>query len=560
LGGKSIKKSKLAGIISIFLFLIISNQLILSPVVAEQNDEPYQEFNELPDGLIPADPFKDTKEAIDYFLNHPFETVKYTLKNPLIAAGYYFAFLKQVYAFESWEFGTDTPYIEIGYGENVSINIGKIDFENIYDNITFREIKLQVIMNSLSFYFKITDDDYPSNNTDGIWSVTPDPNSIYLNKGKTSALYKVKVNISLTAPPIRKNAIQSGILRIRQASIQQYGNFWEAGVFWGLLFGKLGGTTNRPSLENMRYVDILVKVKPYHKVDIKPVEPIEINPNQIVAIPITLSNLGNYKDTVGFRVVSEHKDFQLSNPIDITLKPGETKDTLLGLSAPPYFFDYGTVHELKIESYSLDDPNVTIGKQTIVLKTSGFYISGNVMMLLFVIIFFIIVIYLYLSNKRKKALEEICIKPDKPWGLTEEKNHLEKLKKEDNKKYQETLKMMYQEYQSALLWYKDFCRSKIEETKKRKKKVVKVKVKKIKKEKPKKKEKIEIIEEKTKPIKEEVKEKEVPKGEVKEEIKIKPSIKKEKDLNKKLKEKAIQKVINQQKKQNKKLGKTGGIQ
>jgi len=47
-------------------------------------------------------------------------------------------------------------------------------------------------------------------------------------------------------------------------------------------------------------------------------------------------------------------------------------------------------------------------------------------------------------------------KPDKPWNLPEERKYLEKLKEKDKEEYNNVLKMMRDEYKSALLWYKSY--------------------------------------------------------------------------------------------------------
>ncbi len=490
----------------------------------------------------------------------------------------------------AYQFGCNTSVIELGYNDNVTISIGKIDVRNL-DNTTFIQMKLQEFLDSKSFTFI---PEVPNGTKRELWRIDFDPPTIFFGvKGEGVDSYRINVTISLKAPPIGENAIQTGILRIRQASVQQYGQFldliWlkalpellEGGItipklknfihalqlpiLYTFLFKDAIGSVSQPTLEKMKYVDILVKVKPYHKVKIQTPKIMNLNPNQIAAVPITLKNLGNYKDTIGFRVVSKNKDIKVLDPIEITLKPGETSNTIIGIGVPPDLIDFGTLHDIKIEAYSLSNPNVSIGNQTLILKTSGFYLSDIGYFVVFFIIIIFLIFTLFLNKKRKKIITDRFVKPDKPWDVPEEKSYLEKLKKEDKQKFKETMDMMYYEYLSALYSYKDSKNQFYKKSKLRKEKEIRKKIDKepiIKKE-----EKV-----KEEPIKEEIKTEEIKKDEIKkqevrkEEIekpklivekKLKPIIKKEKDIDIIRKNRAITRILKDQEKQKKKLIRKG---
>jgi hypothetical protein len=201
-------------------------------------------------------------------------------------------------------------------------------------------------------------------------------------------------------------------------------------------------------------VKVLVNVKPYHAVSFESVPLVNIKPGKIDSIPITLQNLGNYNDTFNFRIANASEGFILSNPVSLTLKPGETSDTLLAVAVPLNPLDTGTLHKIEIQAYSVSQPNVTIAERTVLVQTQGIYVSdfsGFVIAFFGIILLIIIGLYLY---RRKRILEKICKKPEKPWLIPEEKKHLEKLKLKDKQKYNETFKMMEDEYNSSLLWYK----------------------------------------------------------------------------------------------------------
>ena len=56
---------------------------------------------------------------------------------------------------------------------------------------------------------------------------------------------------------------------------------------------------------------------------------------------------------------------------------------------------------------------------------------------------------------RRKISETIRKKPQKPWKIPEEQQHLAELKRTDKNAYEQERIMMQDEYKSALLWYKD---------------------------------------------------------------------------------------------------------
>jgi hypothetical protein len=327
-------------------------------------------------------------------------------------------------------------------------------------------------------------------------------------------------------------------------------------ILYSILFGKVSGTTSTPKYENMRYVDIIVKVKPYHKVSLSTAEYHTLTPNQVAAIPISVTNEGNYKDTIGFKVASKNKKITLIDPVDITLKPGENADTLLGVAVPPNIFEIGTLHNVTIQAFSIENPDNIIEEKTVILKTGGFYLSEYFISIIGGILLFLVIIYIYYSSKRKKSLEKYYIAPEKPWEIKEEKEYLENIKKKDKEKYEETLKQMGEEYTSAMLWYKDhkhFINKQLIQEKLEKQRKIKKEKKKIKEKKQKKSNKLEDKSEKI--IEEKPKEK--PKTEKIKKEKIsrpnKPPKIEKKNINTLEKEKAIRRVMRSQDKQRQKI-------
>jgi len=221
--------------------------------------------------------------------------------------------------------------------------------------------------------------------------------------------------------------------------------------------------------------------------------------------------------------------------------------------------DPGSVHEVTIEMYSVDDPE-NVFSNSFTITTKGVFIPIYIIFnaLFFIVLIFIVIIFFRFI--RRKLRGKICEKPDKPWKDPKEKEHLSKLRKEDKEKYNETRQMMDEEYESSMLWYKHYCDAQLKKKKdkakkdKIKKEKAKEKVKKQKPEpKPKKEKKEKIIEEVIEPKNEKspILEEETLDDEEIEKILVDEQI----DLEKRRKEQAYLRIKREQEKQKRKLGK-----
>lgn len=416
--------------------------------------------------------------------------------------GKFMTLLVPIFRFAVVAVAADPPFIEIGYNETVNVEVGMWNTGNgtgfeiwsiEHPVFTDRFLNFQVLQ-------------YPYSNDEG-WFVTFDP---YLISVTVGTELKTNMSITLTRPPNLNNPIQSGILKVRVFDTWAYGNLylppkgssrdnfpnralWFISAVFLMKFAKYSGTVN----VEYNDVNILVKIKPYHAVRFDTSPTINLQPDQITSIPISMQNMGNYNDTYGFRIKSKNNDIQFATPYYITLAPGETSRTYIGISTPLSAFDYGTFHEIIIETYSIDDPNVTIAEKQVFIETKGVYISELSGIGIFFLIILIVLAVAFYIHRRKKFIEKYCIKPDKPWETPEEKKYLDTLMKTDKERHKEVLNMMEKEYESALLWYKYYCK-KIVEPKP-------IKIEKIKKEKI----KPDSIKEKKKPVIEEESKKEI---------------------------------------------------
>jgi hypothetical protein len=218
-------------------------------------------------------------------------------------------------------------------------------------------------------------------------------------------------------------------------------------------YGKWSGKV----LTNYYYVNVSVKVKPYHAAKIYAVPPGTITPNEIISIPVMVENQGNYNDTFNFRVTSTTGyPLTLTNNGTITLRPGEQGQAFVGIAAPGDIVDTGTLHSLTIDVFSADQPNVTIGTQRLMLETQGLYISEQISAYSIGIAFFIILVFSLFLAWRRRVNQQISIAPEKPWKIPEEQQHLAELKRIDRNAYRQECLMMEDEHKSALLWYDDY--------------------------------------------------------------------------------------------------------
>ena len=371
---------------------------------------------------------------------------------------------------------------------------------------------------------------------------------------------KTKLTIDLNIPEdtVLPDKI---ILRVNITRYTTYGNLWTAfGIPVSIL--ALLSPNPWPTFSGKRlpddpvYIDILVKTNRFHLADIIPPQNLEMRPNELQSIPIEIRNLGSHTDTFNFRTSTNTDDGMIvSPPLAITLKPNEVGHTSISIATPRQMRDPGTVRSINIEAYSIYEPD-KIFRQTATITTKGVYVSEISWM--YYALFGIIILFavVYILRRRKKILAKIGKKPEKPWDISGKKEYLEKLKKEDRKKYNVVLNEMKDEYKSSILSYKSYRKTMLKEARKkslkrftdifkRSKREKKVKAKKL----EKKKQQISDI---TKA--EEIKTKESKPESIEEEM-IKSVTDKSAEMEKQRREQAILKIKKAQEKQRRKFGK-----
>ncbi|MEM0493036.1 MAG: hypothetical protein QXS02_03660 [Candidatus Thermoplasmatota archaeon] len=203
------------------------------------------------------------------------------------------------------------------------------------------------------------------------------------------------------------------------------------------------------------YITIPVKASPLNFVEMKTLHTTsKAGLKTVVKLDFDITNKGYYKDVFQFDIKTENGLVALVDQQAVTLNSGETKRITLSVRTPEKLYDVGTGNKIDIYVYSKGDPNkILVGSMVII--TEGFYVSplvGIVTIPIIIVLLLITLFYFYLRNKR---ISSYIAKPDKPWNIPEERAYLEELKNKDKKEYEKVLGMMEEEYQSAMLWYKD---------------------------------------------------------------------------------------------------------
>ncbi|KYK25240.1 hypothetical protein AYK25_09680, partial [Thermoplasmatales archaeon SM1-50] len=355
--------------------------------------------------------------------------------------------------------------ITLGVNEKVSIKVGNYDLETgeyaPVDNWFF-----------FADRFIRFDAEVLGGNPGGVWFVNFNPPTVSL---KQTSMLVTNATISLTSPPMANEPIQNTIIRITVYDTWAMKNlwwpddrsYWPGGDNYSFLaitspgmwflgavtggFGKLSGQT----LVDTYIVDVLVTVKPFHAAKIQALPPSKLSPNEITTIPVLIENQGNYNDTFKFQVRTEYGyPLLITENTTITLKPGEQGQALVGVAVPANILDTGTLHSLILETYSAEQPESIIASQRIFIETQGIYFSEeNSMYLLVVMVFFGIVLLLLIRWRRRLFGGKTHEKPQKPWKIPEEQQHLRQLKRSNRDAYEQERRMMQDEYTSALLWY-----------------------------------------------------------------------------------------------------------
>ena len=255
---------------------------------------------------------------------------------------------------------------------------------------------------SLSFRFELVP---PEDSPPGAWIANFEPRIITLEPSKKTTEWKaspydeLKTKLTLKLnPSIDPNyPTQDTILKVKIIRREIIGNiirppdyytdFFKGKpslmrMIWQIPIPIIGGggwkfQRLNPTIleEELQPAEILIKVKRDHFAEIIPPSPVEISPSQVLSIPIAIRNLGSNIDTFNFRVKVNDSNVKISQPSAVTLNPGEMKQVMLTVAAPPILWEPGKTRSIEIEAYSIEKPN-QVFKNRVILTSRGIYISG----------------------------------------------------------------------------------------------------------------------------------------------------------------------------------------
>lgn len=278
---------------------------------------------------------------------------------------------------------------------------------------------------SLSFRFEFVP---PEDSPPDAWIAYFEPKIITLQPSKETTDWKatpydsLKTKLTLKLNPSYNASYptQDTVIKVKVIRREVIGNiitppkyyigFWSnplIHLIWPLLSGPLFQWINYRSYKGFIWeeeifppVEILIKVKKNHFAEIIPPPPMEIHPNEVLSIPIAIKNLGSHTDTFNFKVNTTDVNLRISPPSAITLNPGETKQTMLNVAAPPILWDVGTTRSITVEAYSIEEPD-KVFSNAVILTSRGVYISEiNVVYLIVFLLIIVTSVFFFLHRKK----------------------------------------------------------------------------------------------------------------------------------------------------------------
>ncbi len=183
----------------------------------------------------------------------------------------------------------------------------------------------------------------------------------------------------------------------------------------------------------------------------------QVAPQGIESIPVKVTNIGLYPRTFDLEVADNPCNVLVSPPSSIVVGGKATEEVFVTVQGPTDKFLYLTeACSITMRLVPQDNPNID---QTVILGGQvngayfnpiwGFWATG--------ILLAVILLALVVADRKARIEEEILGKPQKPWTIPVERVYLDHLKERDPRAHYVVRHfLMEEEYQSALLWYKEF--------------------------------------------------------------------------------------------------------
>lgn len=197
---------------------------------------------------------------------------------------------------------------------------------------------------------------------------------------------------------------------------------------------------------------IPIRLEPFRRVSLQINEaPPRLGPNEVAYYSMTLTNVGNYPDTMLLDVV-DSGNLQIGMRSAVALEPKQSIPFEISIVAPESFYEYGSTQLVTLEASSANNPESTY-TASIPVQISGFYLPT------WTFPFWVLLVALA-AYGGQRTYEKV--KRDRrryghpaPKYTEEQKEKLKELKERDKEKYKAVKERLDQRYKEQLEAYKE---------------------------------------------------------------------------------------------------------
>lgn len=190
---------------------------------------------------------------------------------------------------------------------------------------------------------------------------------------------------------------------------------------------------------------------------VSPQGSITFGPRDVATATFRVSSLASLPQTIQFEIVENPCNLRAAAPSTVTLPGRGVAMRSITVQGPEEKFWYNSEScFLRVEAYSTTNPDLV--RSTVVgVDVDGFYVAPEWVFWTVAILLAAAVVLLFLRRRKEAIEEEILGKPQKPWTIPVEQVYLRHLRARDERAwYMVRHHLMEEEYQSALLWHKNY--------------------------------------------------------------------------------------------------------
>ncbi len=183
----------------------------------------------------------------------------------------------------------------------------------------------------------------------------------------------------------------------------------------------------------------------------------QVAPEQIESVPLKITNIGLYPRTFDLAVGDNPCGVGIVPPSSILVAGKSTLEISISLQGPTDKIWYFTeACSITLRLIPQDNPNID---QTVILggQVNGGYFNPVWAFWAVAIVLAAILLFFFIAGRKARIEEELLGKPQRPWTIPVEAVYLKHLKERDPRAHYVVRHfLMEEEYQSSLLWYKEF--------------------------------------------------------------------------------------------------------